>query len=1142
MRAGAGGEGAVGAGGAGAGAEGAVAVGAGAEGAGAGAGGSGPGGERLGSEPGSGLGRDAVWSCWDRGRSEVTVCPAGPWGVREETAILQGGFLLAARLTQPGTLRELRKADWPRVGPPITDALGEIGALCRSPLQRSLWKEEAMAIVWAKVLLPAPPAASLDQGWKEDGFFCMGRMIPDVNHTVLFELLKALSEPRLFVRLLLALPQGVCQSQLEHLVEYIASETSPSDIRLFLDVWWEVMKHREGEEGATVSAFSALIHQHERESSLDDGLQPPKRFKGDPDPLSSPPAATSLLMVLIEGLKRIYECIALPRMKCYALANMAELLSVFTELEPEGSPLPVAEYLEKISTMVSLWTGDPESMYHHRGLHEKVREAERSMSLLSVAKLSREELFVGLDFLSGLLHAWGEELQGTLNSSEEKLCYESYRLLDALTTLGKNLACFSEAKELGEDETRVVLELTQISKGLLKISASLKSKDLDTSLVSSVAMTIIEHKLDRHVEMCSVFASEKTWAFSRDWLDCLVKNKALFQKPELVLKLLETLVSFAVLHQDKEARELQRQVMEAIVECYNELSLTDKNQVISGVLVSWGGRGLSLNLQVVMEGFQEDLNVTFNQITKSVSDEGLSRAVASVARLTLMHPEATVKQVCNLAVVNLGAHQFLAQILCSFPVLSFLESHDDASRPRSLVLRCLEEAVWGRLSSVREEEQFLEFLAFLMQPSSATPLVSPAEVTKTFVLPYLKSDSVHIELSLQILSKVLRIQSSSEEHWVKSCHPFPLLLSLCKLLDGYTKYWHQPRDQLFPSLETKDLILSILCQLCEVVRPETAPSPELWLQSLSWLHRRVALLDWTIGLRLKKLYGDHFKNEVPATLFEICTLPEDEWTSQPLAAYGPGSGLLAWMECCCVSTALRETMLTLLTVNVDNPEEVNLFSKGFLVALIQVLPWCSHSEWKRLAHVVEALLQRQILHVPYTLEYVQYMPLLNLRPFACYLQFSVLFLRGFQLLCSSSCSTWLPADAWFHVVQLYCSSLTELLGSVKSIAGSPSHPEDRTSTQEVSFICIQMFCHLLHVAAMLPEQGCSEPLVVVALEILSQYEVFSSADTSPSNMLHRANERHFLESITDNVSDKELRGTLLQKLSKLGARSGGELA
>ncbi|XP_010189429.1 PREDICTED: gem-associated protein 4 [Mesitornis unicolor] len=960
-------------------------------------------------------------------------------------------------------------------------------------------------------------------------------MLPDVNRTVLFELVKALGAPRLFVQLLLALPQDVQQSELEHLVEYIACETSPSDIRFFLDVWWEVMKHKEGQEDPTVSAFSALVRQHGCESSLDDGLKPPKRFKSDLGSLSDPPAATNLLMVLIEGLKQTYRSIALPCMRSYALANLVELLLVFTELEPEGSILPAAEYLDKVSSVVSLWTSDTESQFHQAGLDEKVKEAERSMSLLSMGRLSREELFVGLDFLCSLLRAWEEELQGTLNSSGE-LCYEKYRLLDTLATFEKNLTCFSETGDLGEEEAQVVLELMQITKDFLKeISTSLKSRD--TSLVSSIAMTIIEQKLDRHMEMCSIFASEKTWAFSKDWVECLVKNKALFQKPELVLKLLETLVDFAMSHQDKEGRELQMQVTKAIVECYTELSLTDKNKVISGVLASWGGPGLSLNLPVLMEGFQEDLNVTFNQITKSVSDEGLTRAVASVARLTLLYPEATVRQVCNLAVVNLGAPQFLAQILCSFPALSFLETHDDPGRPRSLVVRCLEEAVWGRLSTAREEEQFLEFLVFLMQPSSAAPLVSPAEVTKAFVLPYLKSNCAQIELSLQILSKVLGIQSCSEEHWIKSCHPFPLLLSLCKLLDGYTKYWHQPRDQLFPPLVTKDLILNILCQLCEVVRAGTVPSPELWVQSLAWLHRKVASLDWTIGLRLKELYGEHFKNEVPATLFEICTLPEDEWTSRPLPAYGPGSGLLAWMECCCVSTALRETMLALLTVNVDNPEEVNLFSKGFLVALIQVLPWCSHSEWKRLAHVVENLLERQVLHVPYTLEYVQYMPLLNLRPFACCLQFSVLFLRGFQLLCSSSCSSWLPAEAWLHVVQLYCGSLTDLLGSVKSIA-----EEDGSSVLEVAFICIQMFCHLLHVAAMLPELGCGEPLVVVALEILWQYEMFSSADTSPSHALRRANERHFLESITDNVGDEVLRSTLMQKLSKLGARSAGETA
>ncbi|NXA50901.1 GEMI4 protein, partial [Nothocercus julius] len=1014
---------------------------------------------------------------------------------------------------------------------PIADALREIGARRPAPPRPGLWKQQAVAVVWAKVLLPGPPPASLDQGWREDAFFSVGRMIPDVNHTVLFELAKALNVPRLFVQLLLALPRELRRAELRRLVEYVASETSPADVAFFLDVWWEVMKHKEEQEDATASTFSALIRQHGAQPAPDDGLQPPKRFKSDPVPGTGGPAAASLPMVLIEGLEQTQRSIALPRMKCYALANLAELLSAFARLEPEGSSLPAAEYLDKVCSVVGLWNSDAESCYHQRGLDEKVREAERSVSLLSVGRLSDEELFAGLYLLRNLLRAWGEELQGTLNSSEQ-LCYQSYRLLDALTTFRKNLACFVDTRDLSEDKKLIVLELTQVIEHFLeKISTNLKSRDSDTSLVSSVAMMIIERKLDRHLEMCSIFASEHTWAFSKDWVECLVKNKALFQKPELVLKLLETVVNFTASSQDSEDQELQKQVTKAILECYTELSLTDKNKVLSGVLASWGGPGLSLSLQVVMEGFQEDLNVTFNQITQSVSDQGLSKAVASVARLTLLYPEATVKKVCNLAVVNLGTHQFLAQILCSFPALSFLETHDDPGRPRSLVLRCLQEAVWGKLSTAREEEQFLEFLAFLMQPSSAAPLVSPAEVTRTFILPCLRSDCAQIELSLQILSKLLGMQSYAEEHWIKSCHPFPLLLSLCKLLDGYTRYWHLPREQCFPLLETKDLVVNTLCQLCEALRPEVAPSPDVWVQSLAWLHRKVASLDWTVGLRLKKLFGDHFKNEVPETLFEVCKLPEDAWTPRALPAYGPGSGLLAWMECCCISTELEDTMLTLLVLDGDNPEEVNLFSKGFLVALVQVLPWCSHSEWKRLVRVVQSLLQRQVLHVPYTLEYVQHLPLLNLRPFAHCLQLSVLLLRGFQLLCSSSCSAWLPAAAWLHVLQLYCSSLSDLLASLRSAAGLPAE----AAAQELAFVCVQLFCHVLHVATMLPHGGHSEPLVVVALEALSQYEAFSGADAAPSHALRRANERHFLECVADNVADKELRDTLMHKLSKLGA-------
>ncbi|KAH1168548.1 hypothetical protein KIL84_013138, partial [Mauremys mutica] len=51
---------------------------------------------------------------------------------------------------------------------------------------------------------------------------------------------------------------------------------------------------------------------------------------------------------------------------------------------------------------------------------------------------------------------------------------------------------------------------------------------------------------------------------------------------------------------------------------------------------------------------------------------------------------------------------------------------------------------------------------------------------------------------------------------------------------------------------------------------------------------------------------------------------------------------------------------------------------------------------------------------------------------------------------------------------------------------------------------------------MLPDGRSGEPLLVLALEILSQYETLSASDKSLSSALRKANEKHFLESITDN--------------------------
>lgn len=197
--------------------------------------------------------------------------------------------------------------------------------------------------------------------------------------------------------------------------------------------------------------------------------------------------------------------------------------------------------------------------------------------------------------------------------------------------------------------------------------------------------------------------------------------------------------------------------------------------------------------------------------------------------------------------------------------------------------------------------------------------------------------------------------------------------------------------------------------------------------------------------------------------------------------YGPGTGLLAWMECCCVSDSLRSTMLSHLSLDRRRPDHVCMFSKGVLVALTQTLPWCSVSQWSRVLRALTALMESGRLHVPFSLEYVDFLPLLDLRRFSPELSLSVLLLRVLQLLCGSSCSGWLPAAGWAHVGRLHAHAVREMMDSLRgkmplasSAAtavkrdGSPlgdSHVEETETapSQEVLFVLSQLFCHVQHV-------------------------------------------------------------------------------
>lgn len=157
-----------------------------------------------------------------------------------------------------------------------------------------------------------------------------------------------------------------------------------------------------------------------------------------------------------------------------------------------------------------------------------------------------------------------------------------------------------------------------------------------------------------------------------------------------------------------------------------------------------------------------------------------------------------------------------------------------------------------------------------------------------------------------------------------------------------------------------------------------------------------------------------------------------------LPQYGHGTGLLAWMECCTISDSLQSAMMSHLSVDRRQPDHVNMFSKGLLVALTQTLPWCSLSQWSRLLRALTELIASACLHVPFSLEYVDFLPLLDFRRFSCDLRLSVLLLRVLQLLCGASCSDWLAAEGWAHVGRLYAHAVREIMNSVRAKLPLPS--------------------------------------------------------------------------------------------------------
>ncbi|XP_056139458.1 gem-associated protein 4 [Lampris incognitus] len=1011
----------------------------------------------------------------------------------KESAILQGGFLLANKVSLPASLSTLQKDDWPKAGHPVLQAVRELckqvqdnGSLNTKAVD---WRKKIICVLWCK-LWCRENREDIETGWKENPFFQIQNGLPEVNYVVLLELVKSMAAAETFGYLLRCLPRAQITVELSRLAQHVAcSPTSEDDVRLFLGVFQELWRGgdewKAGEEDSLekmlTDQFARLSSQPPLSNFTGQSPQAAKRLKLDTLDLPPPspsvsPSTTDVLYILLHTLRDLRDHVSTTDLCHQALS--VSLNAVYTSfLINQVVILPIKQKMHFLSKVVSLRVVNDGKLTSE--LLQEVQRDLRASHSPSLYQPSRMTLNQALRIVTELIQFWQD--RGLLKmSSGTYPTYSAFKLAQSIQRTLEALEGVNTGTINVMDEQQSLTKMTVILRGAQECLAFPVIEN-SPEMNARVTMAIINYRLENYQDFAVLLASEKSWATSNShWMDCLERNQAAFRQHETLITLSTTFMSAC--HSNTVDVSQSKKLLKIIVDIFSQLPLEDKNKVLAAMMTlsSRGLFGVSLP-SALTDGFGQELNMAFNCIIQGRGDasvamlhSSLNTAVALIARVAFQNPKAALRSCCHSAIFNKGGFSLMATILQQLHGLRGREIKDEEQRSwevdiekaagdrtygrrdavgdQSLLCCCLQETIKNKLLSANEKEQFLKFLGLLMTPvieiegeERRQSFLLPQEVVCSFVLPHLSSmdyglsssHGLNFEASLQLLQGALSLELQepvSSPHWVLNCSPFPLLYILAQHLHQATRCWEQPQEAAHShfSMDTKELLVSALTTLGYIVGREVAVAPSTWSRALFWLYNKMEQLDWTVRFHLKTVWGEHFKNEVPSSLMTVCALPEQEWTDLELPHYGQGTGLLAWMECCSISHSIQTTMLSCLSLDQCNPDHCNMFSKGLLVALTQTLPWCSISEWTRLLRTLRELLCSGKLHVPYSLEYVDYLPLLDLRDFSYELRLSVILLRVLQFLCGPSCSNWLPVEGWSHVGRLYAHAVREILASLKS--------------------------------------------------------------------------------------------------------------
>uniref|UniRef100_A0A8C6WLB7 Gem-associated protein 4 n=1 Tax=Neogobius melanostomus TaxID=47308 RepID=A0A8C6WLB7_9GOBI len=934
--------------------------------------------------------------------------------MNKDFAVMQGAFLSANRVSP---LCSLLKPDWDKVGCSILDALREISL---QKDNRDDVKKTLLCAVWLK-LLSAEAEEDIEVTWRESSVFALQNGLPDLNRVVFLELVRSTTSINHFTRLLLCLPPSLLCAELQKFVQHISSSpVREEDLHFFLGVWQELWRIEDVQSDSTEEMFAREVSR----LSSNALQQPAKRIKLDT------PDCPDILYILFHALRDLKDQITAAELGFRALSISLNALYTSFLIDAEAG-ISTKEKLEILTQMATIRERN----------NEKLSPKMVADSLKDLKATQVPSKFKPLQLnLGQVLAIIAEVTKGWFNNGLLKVedrSNPSYSMFTLKLSLQNVFVAL--------DETSETIDYTFLKN--LFDSLDFSKVDASPDFAAKITMTVISHKMDDYLNFALLFAGEKSWAAcDESYIDFLEKNQSAFRDHEAVVQLAQSIVgkfnsgSVDVGH--------YRKLMKVTADIFSALNVNDKNKALAAVMdISTRGFFGSNTPPTVTTSFEQELNMAFNCIIQGGGGtsvcSNLNTAASLVARVAFQNPEAAVKAMCNSAISNKGAFTIMAKILQLLLGLSgrLNESARDTGG-KGLLCKCVKGIMKAKQMSQDEKEQLVKFLCLLMQPAEGAEgegrgqsFILPQMVIYAFVLPNLALGCVDLEMSLQLLHRALCMpRQEGAPHWVMLCSPFPLLFVLAQLHNHtLSRRGGQTSDRTsILSMETRELLVTVLVALGQVVGAEVMADSDSWSRALFWLYNKTEELDWTVRFLLKPVWGEHFKNEVPASLLAVCDLPEQEWSGVDLPQYGPGTGLVAWIECCCISDTLQSTMLSCLSLDQRKPDHVNMFSKGLLVALTQALPCCSLSQWSHLLRALRSLIDSGRLHVPFSLEYCDFLPLLDLRRFACELRLSVLLLRVFQLLCGSSCAHWLSRDGWGHVGTLYSHAVREMIGTLKA--------------------------------------------------------------------------------------------------------------